>query len=177
MAESKINWVQLDPFFGIATAQKVGGANSNQYQVLQYVGRSGSAGEKWNANFLEKSLARQVSNSDQPITVQLFQDNSGSKFMTLRFANNKGRAIIVVGSAEYFQKYFDISRGGKVTALLQTSENILAAHTEADYLGTAIEETSISTSPPVYDSLSFFLPTEGALLKTSPPGCRPHFGD
>ena len=143
LTESKINWVQLDPFFGIATAQKVGRA-SNQYQLSQFIGRSGSVGESWNVAFLERALSRQVSNSEQPITAQLFQDNTGAKYIALRFATNSNRALIVVGGADYFQKYFDLSRGDKVSALLETSDHILAAHSESDYLGTLMEESAVS---------------------------------
>lgn len=142
--ESKINWVQLDPFFGIATAQKTG-RSGNQFRINQFIGRSGSIGENWNAAFLERALSRQVISSDQPITIQLFQDNTGTKYMSLRFVSSGGRALVVVGGADYFQKYFDLSRGGKVTALLETTEHVLAAHSEADYLGTLMDETGIST--------------------------------
>ena len=144
LSESKINWVQLDPFFGIAKADRVGGKNSNQYHVSQYVGRSGSFGANWNAGFLQKALSRQFVSANQPITIQLFQDQVGAKFISLRFANQGGRALIVVGGAEYFQKYFDLSRGGKMTSLLETTDHILAAHSEADYLGSLMDENAIS---------------------------------
>lgn len=145
LSEGKINWVQLDPFFGIAKADRVGGKNSNQFRITQFVGRSGSFGSNWNAAYLQKALARQRLVSDDPITVQLFSDARGTKFMTVRFANPNGRAVMVVGAAEYFQKYFDLSRGGKVTALLETSERVLAAHSEADYLGSLMDENAVSS--------------------------------
>ena len=142
--ESKINWVQLDPFFGIARAERIGGKNSNQYKINQYVGRSGSFGANWNSTFLQKVLSRQVISTNQPITVQLFQDQVGAKFISLRFSNPGGRALIVVGGAEYFQKYFDLSRGGRMTSLLETTDHTLAAHSEADYLGSQIDENAVS---------------------------------
>jgi hypothetical protein len=142
--ESKINWVQLDPFFGIAKAERIGGRGSNDFRVTQFIGRSGSIGANWNASFLQKALTRQISSSDQPITVQMFRDAAGTKFMSLRFTSSKGQALIVVGSAEYFQKYFDLSRGGKTTALLETTDHILAAHSEADYIGSSIDENAVS---------------------------------
>lgn len=143
--ESKINWVQLDPFFGIAKAERVGGRGSNDYRVTEYIGRSGSIGANWNAPFLQKALTRQISSSDQPITIQMFRDSAGTKYMSLRFATSKGQALIVVGAAEYFQKYFDLSRGAKTTVLLETTDHILAAHSEADYLGSSIDENAVSS--------------------------------
>lgn len=143
--ESKINWVQLDPFFGIAKAERVGGRNSNNYRVTEFVSRSGSIGAGWNAQFLHKALTRQRVTSDEPITIQVFRDQVGTKFMSLRFTNPNGRALIVVGAADYFQKYFDLSRGGKVTALLETTDRVLAAHSEADYLGSLMDENAVST--------------------------------
>lgn len=143
--ESKINWVQLDPFFGIAKAERVGGRGSNEYRVTEFIGRSGSIGANWTASFLQKALTRQITSSDQPITIQMFRDSAATKYMSIRFATPKGQALIVVGSAEYFQKYFDLSRGGKTTALLETTDHVLAAHSEADYLGSLIDENAVSS--------------------------------
>lgn len=144
LSESKINWVQLDPFFGIAKAERVGGRGSSEYRVKEFIGRSGSIGAHWNTAFLQKALTRQISTSEEAITVQMFRDASANKFISLRFSNPNGQALIVVGSAEYFQKYFDVSRGGKTTALLETTDHILAAHSEADYLGSLIDENAMS---------------------------------
>lgn len=144
LSENRINWVQLDPFFGIAKAERVGGRNSNNYRITQFIGRSGSVGANWNAPYLQQLLSHQVSQSDQPITVQVFRDPSGAKLISLRFANPRGSAVVVVGAVEYFQKFFDLSRGGRITALLETSDNVIAAHSEADYLGTLMPENVIS---------------------------------
>jgi len=143
--ESKINWVQLDPFFWIAKAERVGGRGSNDYRVTEFIGRSGSIGSGWTAQFLQKALTRQITSSDQPITAHVFRDQAGTKFLSLRFITANGRALVVVGAAEYFQKYFDLSRGGKVTALLETTDHVLAAHSEADYLGSMMDENSVSS--------------------------------
>ncbi len=145
LVESKINWVQLNPFFGIARAQRVGGQNSTQYRVTQFIGRSGSVGEKWNTNYLEKALSLQIPSTEQAITAQLFQDKSGAKYMTLRFADEAGHALIVVGGADYFQKYFDADRAGKTVSLLQTTDHVLAAHNEADYLATIMDDSAFSS--------------------------------
>lgn len=144
LSENKINWVQLDPFFGIAKAERVGTRGSNEYRITQFIGRSGSLGANWNAPFLQRALSRQVSSSDQAITIQIFRDTTGAKFMSLRFANPNGRAVVVVGGADYFQKFFDLSRGAKMTSLLETTDHILAAHSEADYLGSPMDENAVS---------------------------------
>lgn len=143
--ESKINWVQLDPFFGIAKAERIGGRGSNDYRVTEFIGRSGSIASGWTAPFLQKALTRQITSSDQPITIHVFRDQAGTKFISLRFVTANGRALLVVGAAEYFQKYFDLSRGGKVTALLETTDHVLAAHSEADYLGSMMDDNSVSS--------------------------------
>lgn len=144
LVESKINWVQLDPFFSIALAQKTTNSAEVKYKILQYVGRSGSLGERWNAAYLEQALSLQKQASDQPVTVQLFQDRAGSKFISIRYVYVPGRAVIVVGSADYFQRFFDLDRGGKTTSLLETTEHILAAHSEADYVATLSDEHDLS---------------------------------
>ncbi|MBC7420490.1 MAG: hypothetical protein H7328_07145 [Bdellovibrio sp.] len=142
LAESKINWVQLDPFFGIAKAQKSG----NSLKITQYIGRSGSVGDRWNNAYLEKALTLRKSNDDSPIMVQLFRDKQGGRFLAVSFqgSNNKNNSLVVVGSADYFQKYFDLNRGGKMTSLLKTTDNVLAAHNEADYVATLTDEASLS---------------------------------
>lgn len=144
LSESKINWVQLDPFFGIAKAERVGPRGSGDYRITQFIGRSGSLGANWNASFLQRVLSRQMSNGDQLITIQIFRDTAGAKFMSLRFANPNGRAVVVVGGADYFQKFFDLSRGARMTSLLQTADQVLAAHSEADYLGSSMDENAVS---------------------------------
>ncbi len=132
LSENKINWVQLDPFFSIALAKKNNGGAT--YKITQYVGRSGSLGERWNAAYLEQALSLQPPNSDQPVVAQLFQDKSGSKFLSLRFDLSEDRAVLVVGAADYFQKFFDLERGNQMTSLLETTDHVLAAHSEDDFV-------------------------------------------
>ncbi len=45
---------------------------------------------------------------------------------------------------DYFQKYFDIDRGGRLTAALMTSDQMLAAHSESNYIATLSEEARLS---------------------------------
>lgn len=144
LSENKINWVQLDPFFSIALAKKNNGGAT--YKITQYVGRSGSLGERWNAAYLEQALSLQPPNSDQPVVAQLFQDKSGSKFLSLRFDLSEDRAVLVVGAADYFQKFFDLERGNQMTSLLETTDHVLAAHSEADYVATLSDEHALSES-------------------------------
>ncbi len=139
--ENKINWVQLDPFFGIARLQK---KSDGAFSVLQFIGRSGTQGERWNTTYLEKALAVRKTKSDQPIQARLFKDRNGSKFITLIYSLSASQQIAVVGTAEYFQKYFDIERGGTMTAALLTSDHILVAHSESDYVATASDEDQLS---------------------------------
>ncbi len=141
LVESKMNWVQLDPFFGIARAQKSG----SRLRITQFIGRSGSMGDRWNSAYLEKALNIRKLRSDHPITVQLFRDKQGGKYIAISFANSKGSSTVVVGSADYFQKYFDLNRGGKMISLLKTTDQVLAAHSEADYVATLSDEASLSS--------------------------------
>ncbi|MBC7741801.1 MAG: HAMP domain-containing histidine kinase [Bdellovibrionaceae bacterium] len=140
--ESKMNWVQLDPFFAIAKVQR----NGSRITVAQYIGRSGSMGDRWNAAYLEKALSFKKAASSDPIMAQLFRDQAGGKYLAIGFTNAKGPMLLVVGSADYFQKYFDLNRGGKITSLLKTTDNLLAAHSEADYVATAIDPSALSES-------------------------------
>ena len=139
--ENKINWIQLDPFFGIARLQK---KSDGTFSVLQFIGRSGTQGERWNPAYLEKALAVRKNKSDKPIQARLFKDRSGAKFITLIYSISDSQQIAVVGTAEYFQKYFDIERGGTMTAALLTSDHILVAHSESDYVAAASDEDQLS---------------------------------
>lgn len=135
--ESKLNWVQLDPFFAIASGLKV---NEEKIEIHQFVGRSGTVAERWNASYLEKALQIHSVSYENPITTQLFQDKSGSKYLSISFAFAGSRVITVVGSADYFQKFFDLERGGKSISFLKNTEQMIAAHTESDYVATLAEE-------------------------------------
>lgn len=141
MDEAGINWVQLDPFFAIARLD----ASGAKPHVTQMMVRSGTAAERWNAAYLDRALAINSAKGDRPILAQLFQDRGGSKFLILRFKTSPNQELAVVGSADYFQKFFDLGRGVSSTSLLATTENILAAHSEATYIATLTDETKISS--------------------------------
>lgn len=140
LADSKINWVQLDPFFAIAKLEAVGG----NLKVSQLLVRSNTPSERWNPAYLEKALTINKSLKNSAILTQLFQDKTGAKFIILRFKTSQNKELAVAGSADYFQKLFDIERGESSTALLVTTENILAAHSEGDYIATQTQEPGFS---------------------------------
>lgn len=142
IVESQINWVQLDPFFALARVQK---RSDGSFAVLQVVGRSGTMAEKWNATYLEKALAVHKNSSDKSIQARLFKDRAGGKYITLIFNNNEAQQTAVVGTADYFQKFFDLDRDGRMISLLQTDDHVLAAHTESDYIASLTDEYKLSS--------------------------------
>ena len=136
LTEANVNWVQLDPFFAVARLD-------NQ-RVTQIVVRSNTPAERWNANYFEKALLVNKSKTQDDIRVQLFKDRANAKFLIVRFALGSGQELAVAGTGDYFQKYFDIERGSRNKSLLVTAENILAAHTEADYIANSTREAKLS---------------------------------
>lgn len=140
LSDTAINWVQLDPFFAIAKVEGTG----RSLKVSKLLVRSNTPAERWNELYLERALALNRSSSKSPLVAQLFQDKAGSKFLILRFKNAQQRELVLVGSAEYFQKFFDNERGESSTALLVTAENMLAAHSEGDYIATLTQEAKLS---------------------------------
>lgn len=140
LADTSINWVQLDPFFAIAKVEDTG----RSLKVSKLLVRSNTPAERWNELYLERALALNKSNSKSPLVAQLFKDRAGSKFLILRFKNAQKRELALVGGAEYFQKFFDNERGESSTALLVTAENMLAAHSEGDYIATLTQEAKLS---------------------------------
>lgn len=136
LTEANVNWVQLDPFFAVARL--------NNQRVTQLVVRSNTPAERWNANYFEKALLVNKAKTQDDIRVQLFKDRTNAKFLIVRFALGSGQEVAVAGSSEYFQKYFDIERGSRNKSLLVTTENILAAHTEADYIANSTKEAKLS---------------------------------
>lgn len=135
--ENQINWVQLDPFFAIARLRK---KNDGTFQVLQFVSRSGTLAERWNTLYFEKALTVRKSKSDEALQTKLFKDRAGNKFVTLIFSFSSADQLAVVGSADYFQKYFDLDRGGQMVSALLTADQMLAAHTEPEYIGAITDE-------------------------------------
>lgn len=139
--ESQINWVQLDPFFALARVQK---KSDGSFSVSQTVGRSGTMAEKWNNSYLEKALSVHKSLSDQPIIARVFKDRAGGKYLALIFNNNDQQQTAVVGAADYFQKFFDLDRDGRMISLLSTQDHVLVAHTESDYVTSLTDEEKLS---------------------------------
>lgn len=140
LSDTNINWVQLDPFFAIARLDDSGSG----LKVSQMLVRSNTPAERWNSAYLEKAITINKSLSKSPILAQLFQDKSGAKFLIIRFKTDQNKELVVAGAADYFQKFFDIERGESGTALLATTENLLAAHSEGDYIATQTQETQFS---------------------------------
>jgi len=139
--EGQINWVQLDPFFALARVQKT---EDGGFKVSQVVGRSGTGAEKWTASYLEKALSVNRTPSDEPIQARLFKDRNGAKYLALIFNNNEQQQTAVVGSADYFQKFFDLDRDGRMVSFLATTDHILVAHTESDYIANLTDEENLS---------------------------------
>ncbi len=138
--DANINWVQLDPFFAIAKLDK----NNQSLRVNQMLVRSNTPADRWNAAYLERALNINKAQQSEPILTQLFQDRAGTKFLIIRFKTAANKELAVIGAADYFQKFFDLERGEESTALLATTENILAAHSEGDYIATQTTETKFS---------------------------------
>lgn len=145
--DSNINWVQLDPFFAIARLDKT----NQSLRVNQMLVRSNTPADRWNAAYLEKALSINKSRKSDPILAQLFTDKAGTKFLIIRFKTSNGKELAVVGGADYFQKFFDLERGGESTALLATAEHMLAAHSEGDYIATLTEETKFSAKKYLFE--------------------------
>lgn len=138
--EAHINWVQLDPFFAIAHLDVKTGAP----RVTQMLARSGTPAERWNAQFLNQALLLNKPQKETPVMAQMFQSKQGAKFLVLRFSVADGKQIAVVSGVEFFQKFFDLERGEKSVALLSTTEDMLVAHSEGDYVATVTPETRLS---------------------------------
>lgn len=139
--EAKINWVQLAPFYFLADARVEG---AQQLKVGHVYGRSGSAAQSWNKDYIQTALNLNKANYQPDTVVQLFRDQTGGKYIALNFRSRGNSRLIVAGPADYFQKYFDIDRGGRFTTGLLTDANIIAAHSEVDYVASLSEERKIS---------------------------------
>ena len=140
LADSNINWVQLDPFFAIAKLDNTG----TDLKVNQMLVRSNTPAERWNAAYLEKALSINKTLQINPILTQLFQDKTGAKFLIIRFKTGQNKELALIGAADYFQKFFDNERGESSTVLLVTTENLLVAHSEGDYIATQTQEAKFS---------------------------------
>ena len=144
--ESKINWVQINPFFALAQLDI---AANGTYAVKNLYVKSGTPADNWSKDYLQKAFAYSpFSNKD--IHGQLFQNQAGEKFLSLIFSDQKiqntRQAVVLVGDATYFQKYFDTVRSAKSTNLLMTSDNVVVGHTQSDYIATKSQEAKLNQS-------------------------------
>lgn len=144
--ESKINWVQINPFFALAQLDI---AANGTYTVKNLYVKSGTPADNWSKDYLQKALAYSLF-SNKDIHGQLFQNQAGEKFLSLMFSDEKiqntRQAVVLVGDATYFQKYFDTVRSAKSTNLLMTSDNVVVGHTQSDYIATKSQEAKLSQS-------------------------------
>jgi Histidine kinase-, DNA gyrase B-, and HSP90-like ATPase len=144
--ESKVNWVQINPFFALAQLEI---SASGAYTVKNLFVKSGAPASNWSKDYLQKAFSYSAF-SNKDIHVQLFQNQGGEKFLSLIFADqriqNTRLAVALVGDASYFQKYFDTVRSAKSTNLVMTSDSVVVGHTQSDYIATKSLESKLSAS-------------------------------
>ena len=143
--ESKINWVQLKPFYALGVVQEDG---SNRLTVNKLFLQSGSAAERWNSSTVQLNLADKIT-GNQLLRVQTFKDSSGLVHLALivfdkEKRNNQPRSgVLVVGDVSYFQRFFDLQRTSAITQVLMTLDKKVAAHSEYEYVGNKSDENKI----------------------------------
>lgn len=144
--ESKINWVQLKPFYALALVQEDA---SNRLTVNKLFLQSGSVAERWSAPALQQYLQNKVS-GNQLLRAQTFKDSSGLVHLALTTfdrekRNNQPRTgVMVVGDVSYFQRFFDLQRTSSITQVLLTVDKQVAAHSEYEYVGNLSDENKVS---------------------------------
>lgn len=144
--ESKINWVQLKPFYALALVQEDG---ANRLTVTKLFLQSGSAAERWSVPTLQQYLQKKVS-GNQLLRAQTFKDSSGLVHLALTTfdrekRNNQPRTgVMVVGDVSYFQRFFDLQRTSSITQVLLTADKQVAAHSEYEYVGNLSDENKVS---------------------------------
>lgn len=145
--ESQINWVQLEPFIALAQV-KLG--PSNQFEVKNFFSKTGTKADRWTKDFLQKGLVPLKKNkrSGQATTVaKLFQTRDGEKFVTLVFLDTPDAGadgVAVISDVAYFQKFFDLQRSRKMTHVLMTDEDVVAAHSEPEYIASITAESNLN---------------------------------
>ena len=144
--ESKINWVQINPFFALVQLDI---AENGTYVVKNLYIKSGTPAENWSKDYLQKAFSYSpFSNKD--IHAQLFQSLAREKFLSLIFSDEKIRnsrqAVALVGDAAYFQKYFDTVRSAKNVNVLMASDDVVVGHTQSDYIATKSQESKLNSS-------------------------------
>ncbi len=142
--ESKLNWMQIDPLTVIAQTQI---SKTGFLEVKNIFSKSGTRTERWNKEFLQKALGSKKY-SGKSIHADLFQTKAGDKYLALTFAASGGSAagidaVTVVGDANYFQKFLDVHRSKKITHLLMTDLNVVAGHSESEYIAALTKEGSL----------------------------------
>ena len=143
--ESKINWVQLKPFYALGVVQEDG---SNRLTVNKLFLQSGSVAERWNSSTVQLNLADRIT-GNQLLRVQTFKDSSGLVHLALivfdkEKRNNQARSgVLVVGDVSYFQRFFDLQRTSAITQVLMTLDKKVAAHSEYEYVGNKSDENKI----------------------------------
>lgn len=144
--ESKINWVQLKPFYALAVVQE---DESNRLTVTKLFLQSGSVAERWNSALLQQHLQSKVS-GNQLLRSQTFKDASGLSHLALAVFDREKRngqprtGVMVVGDVSYFQRFFDLQRTSTMTQVLLTTDKQVAAHSEYEYVGSLSDENKIS---------------------------------
>lgn len=144
--ESKINWVQLKPFYALALVQEDA---LNALTVTKLFVQSGSVAERWNPSTLQDYLKAKVS-GNQLLRAQTFKDGSGLPHLALAVFDREKRnniprsGVLVVGDISYFQRFFDLQRTSSITQVLLTADKQVAAHSEYEYVGNNSDENKIS---------------------------------
>lgn len=144
--ESKINWVQLKPFYALALVQEDA---ANRLTVNKLFLQSGSVAERWSVPTLQQYLQGKVS-GNQLLRAQTFKDSSGLVHLALTVfdrekRNNQPRTgVMVVGDVSYFQRFFDLQRTSSITQVLLTADKQVAAHSEYEYVGNLSDENKVS---------------------------------
>ncbi len=145
MDESKLNWMQMDPMTVMAQTHI---SKAGQFEVKNIFTKSGSKTERWTKDFLQKALALRKY-SGRAIHADLFQTAAGDKYLALSFVGASSAsgsdAVTVVGDANYFQKFFDLNRSKKITHLVMTSANVVAGHSESEYVASITAEGELNS--------------------------------
>lgn len=142
IVESQINWQQIKPFFILARAE----IKDKKIDIQDLYAHSDSIGKTWNAVFLTQALSF-FNFPDHDVATKLFKNKSGQKFMSLVFVDRNGRsagaqsrALVLVGEADMFQKFFNVSQNQNVIYSLLTTDQIVAAHSQGSYVATVSQE-------------------------------------
>lgn len=149
--EGQINWVQLSPFFTLAQVEI---SDQGFYKIKNLYVKSGSVADAWSTDYLQKAFSYSLF-SNKEIHGQLFQNLKGNKFLSLMFSEekikNNRQAVVLIGDAQYFQKYFDMQRSGLGINLLITQDDIVAAHTQSEYIATKSQEKKNDSAKYYFD--------------------------